>query len=124
MDEKYILNEKGEPVVEPDIKKWGEFFSKSDKRRVANETIDGVRISTVFLGIDHSYDGGCPLLWETMTFCEGMEHPELNELQERCGGNFEDARIMHAKMKFKILDALIIEALGKNHNDIFAGGTI
>ena len=36
--------------------------------RIGKTTINGVDVSTVFLRIDHSYDGGTPVLWETMTF--------------------------------------------------------
>ena len=34
-------------------------------------------VSTVFLGLDHAFDGGTPLLFETMIF--GGEHDEYQE---------------------------------------------
>lgn len=32
------------------------------------ETVDGFMVSTVFLGTDHRFGDGPPLLWETMVF--------------------------------------------------------
>jgi hypothetical protein len=47
---------------------WARWIKKNE-RHVANETIDGVHISTVFLGIDHNFsENGPPLLFETMIF--------------------------------------------------------
>lgn len=39
-----------------------------DCHRVAATQVNGVRISTVFLGLDHSFGGGPPVLFETMIF--------------------------------------------------------
>lgn len=39
-----------------------------DTQHVADETIGNVRISTVFLGLDHSFGEGPPLIFETMIF--------------------------------------------------------
>lgn len=50
-----------------DILTWGKWFSKA-KRHVGDKRIGKVRVSTVFLGIDHSFDEGHPLLFETMVF--------------------------------------------------------
>jgi len=38
---------------------------------LARDEKDGVCISTVYLGTDHGYGSGPPVLWETMVFCEG-----------------------------------------------------
>lgn len=47
---------------------WGEWFETAD-RHVADETIGGIRISTVFLGLDHNLlHKGDPLLFETKIF--------------------------------------------------------
>uniref|UniRef100_A0A6M3LRW0 Uncharacterized protein n=1 Tax=viral metagenome TaxID=1070528 RepID=A0A6M3LRW0_9ZZZZ len=50
-----------------DLLIWAKWFEKAE-RHVADDTIDGVRISTVFLGLDHQYGQGPPLLFETMVF--------------------------------------------------------
>lgn len=68
----YILE--GKNVVEcDDIHKWASRYEKAD-RTVAKSEKDGVRVSTIFLGIDHSFGNGPPLLFETMIF--GGKHDE------------------------------------------------
>lgn len=55
------------PCIAP--KTWAEWFEKDERRIVArtNVTAD-VIVSTVFVGIDHAFHGGPPVLWETMVF--------------------------------------------------------
>lgn len=64
----YILDEHGEPRLEPDIRKWAEWFETAD-RLVARTQIGDVLVSTVFLGSDYNFGGeGLPLPFETMVF--------------------------------------------------------
>jgi len=77
---KAILNEKHEVIPEPDIMKWGTWFESAD-RIVKQETIGNKRISTVFLGLDHSFCfdsifGGKQLWFETMVFLIGSYQDE------------------------------------------------
>lgn len=58
-----------------DLLEWARFMG-SDKNRVAETTIDGFWVNTVFLGIDNSFGRGEPLLFETMVFVK-----EDNEVQ-------------------------------------------
>ncbi len=89
MSDKYILdNRKAVPVS--DLMTWVTWFEKAE-RHVANTKIGDVRVSTVFLGMDHSFGDGPPLLFETMIF--GGEH---NEFQERCS-TWEQAEAMHER---------------------------
>ena len=69
MLEKYIEVD-GKPVRISDPKKWEEFMSDPDARRVASTQLKcGDWISTVFLGLDHNFAGsGPPMLYETMWF--------------------------------------------------------
>lgn len=80
MSDKYRLDGKT-PVMEPDLLKWGAWFEGAD-RHVQNDnlTIDGkiIHVSTVFLGLDHNFTGGKPILFEIMIF--GGAH---NDFQER-----------------------------------------
>lgn len=39
-----------------------------EKRIVGSTEFPGGRVSTVFLQLDHAYDGGKPLVFETMVF--------------------------------------------------------
>ena len=68
MMEMYILDDERNPVSCDDIGKWGEFQRDPEKRRVARSEFGPVSVSTVFLGMDHSFGGGPPLLFETMIF--------------------------------------------------------
>lgn len=71
----YILD--GHDVVPvSDIREWGLWFETHyDDRIVASNEVDGLLISTVFLGLDHSFGDGKPLLFETMIFNQNSEHP-------------------------------------------------
>lgn len=72
MDRNYILDGKI-AVREPDILKWGKWYETAN-RHVVSTVLDHIRISTVFLGVDHCWDGGTPILFETMVF--GGEYDE------------------------------------------------
>lgn len=72
MTQRYILCD-GIPTPEPDLMKWATWLQyANDQRRVARTEREGVEISTVFLGLDHRFGSGPPLLYETMVF--GGEH--------------------------------------------------
>lgn len=66
MNDKYILVDK-RPILEPDIIKWGRSM-EDNSCRVALTNIGKGRVSTVFLGLDHSFGGPVPVLFETMIF--------------------------------------------------------
>lgn len=68
----YILDDKT-PIECPDIIEWGKWFEKAE-RHVAKTEAGDVKVSTVFLGLDHSFGEGPPLLFETMIF--GGDHDE------------------------------------------------
>lgn len=83
-------------VITPagDFLAWAMWFEKAD-RRVAQTFIGGVHISTVFLGLDHSFGSGPPILFETMIF--GAEvGDELDQYQERYAG-LEQAMAGHER---------------------------
>ena len=70
---------------------WGAWF-ETDERRIDQTDIGDVHISTVFLGIDHSFGAsGPPVLFETMIF--GGEH---DQYQDRCC-TYTEAKKMHTK---------------------------
>lgn len=62
----YILNGK-EPVIEPDLIKWSSWFETAERHVKLTEPEQGVKVSTVFLGLDHGFDGEV-FLFETMVF--------------------------------------------------------
>ena len=74
--EHYILVGKT-PVKIEDFKDWT-LASANQKNTVAYDFIYGVRVSTVFLGIDHGFKpGDKPVLFETMVF--GGKHDQFQE---------------------------------------------
>lgn len=71
----YILDEHGEPKLEPDIMKWSQWLETADRTVVRTEVGDVV-VSTVFLGIDHSFGTGPPRLFETMVFGGSLDEEQ------------------------------------------------
>jgi len=90
MSENYIL-EGHKPVPVDDILIWGKWFQTADCH-VAKTTIsEKINVSTVFLGLDHSFGNGPPLLFETMIF--GGEHDQYQDRYE----TWEQAEAGHKK---------------------------
>ena len=75
----YIL-EGHEPVKVEDILTWGRWFETADRHVAKTAISDEVNVSTVFLGLDHSFGAGPPLLFETMIF--GGEHDQYQDRYE------------------------------------------
>lgn len=67
MGERFILDANGNPQEEPDLMTWARWIETAD-RCVARTAIGSVVVSTIFLGLDHSFGGGPPILFETMVF--------------------------------------------------------
>lgn len=63
-------------VIECDAFEAAE-YRYSNSVHVGNDYIDNIRVSTVFLHMDHNWDGGTPVLFETMIF--GGEHDGFQE---------------------------------------------
>lgn len=67
-------NRQGEPISHEE---WGRDFRDMSKRRIdLVEYSDGDFVSTVFLGLNHNYGEGLPLIFESMSF-------ELGEWNEQ-----------------------------------------
>jgi hypothetical protein len=63
---RYILD--GEiPVPCEDLLQWGAWMETGD-RVLKQERVGQFWVSTVFIGLDHQYGAGPPLLFETMVF--------------------------------------------------------
>lgn len=67
----------GKKVVEcKDVLEWGKFFENENRFINSTEILEGaIRVSTVFLGIDHSFSPlpHAPLIFETMVFGGSMD---------------------------------------------------
>jgi hypothetical protein len=89
----YILE--GHEAVKTDLMTWARMFKKAD-RVVRKTTIGDAEISTVFLGLDHQFGDGPPLLFETMVF-----GGKLDQKQDRCT-TWEEAEAMHEAMSGRV----------------------
>lgn len=68
-------------------------YEDLDKRRVATTHIGNIMVSTIFLGLDHAFDDGPPMLFETMVVRNGVWGYEC----ERCD-TWQAAEEQHARM--------------------------
>lgn len=93
----YVL--KGHEAVEVDLMTWAKSFLSTD-RHVGKTTIGDVDVSTVFIGGDHNWDDGPPLLFETMVF-----GGPLDQEQERYT-TWEEAETGHALMVERVKEAV------------------
>lgn len=73
MSEHYVL-EADHSVRPAGLMEWAVFFEDMANRRVALDRIGDASVSTVFLGLDHSFGGGPPLIFETLI--SGGEHDQ------------------------------------------------
>jgi hypothetical protein len=68
----YILVDR--KIKEVDLETWARWFESLPNRRIAySDSSRGWRVSTVFLGLDHSFGLGEPLLFKTMVFDSGTK---------------------------------------------------
>lgn len=95
LDRYYTLDDRGEPI-KSNVEDFSDEPFKNPLREVGKDYIGKTLVSTVFLVIDHSHNGGPPILWETMVFNEDDETlDEHHEYQVRCTGSRADALKMH-----------------------------
>lgn len=60
----HYYNRKGDPIT---LLEWSESY-QSDQQRVAEDNVGPWWVSTVWLGLNHQYGDGPPLIFETMIF--------------------------------------------------------
>ncbi len=84
--------------IEADILECARRFEAMDRRVASTKLFDLCVISTVFLGLDHSFFGGRPLLFETMAFWSGEGGYE----RQRCS-TWLEAQEQHARMCTAVL---------------------
>jgi len=87
MNDKYILD--GHEAKPVDLMEWVQWFETANRQVAKTAINDDVKVSTVFLGLDHSFGDGPPLLFETMIF--GGEHDQYQERFE----TWEQAEVGH-----------------------------
>jgi hypothetical protein len=82
---------KGTKVVPVEtVEEWANFFENKD-RKIGNTRIGEVLVSTVFLGLDHSFFAGPPLWFETMIFGgdRDQETYRYETWEQACAGHRE-----------------------------------
>lgn len=83
----------GRPI---DMWTWARLHADHEYRRVAEDLVGDIWVSTVWLGLDHNWmPGGRPIIFETMVFDQGTTetinlgggdreyHPSLDEFSRR-----------------------------------------
>lgn len=95
----YLLDDENNPVETDDVVAWGQMMQNLSKRLVAVDMIDGTRVSTVFLGMDHGFGRrGPPVLWETMVFGPNGGGQECERYR-----SLDEAKLGHALMIARVL---------------------
>jgi len=61
----------GNPIS---LRRWAELFEDFDGRVVGDTEVGAYRVSTVWLGLDHSFGHGPPLIFESMVFARGTPY--------------------------------------------------
>lgn len=90
-----LVNGKPEPA---DMMGCVEMFRNAEElRRIECTKINGLSVSTIFLGIDHQWRQGPPILFETMVFGDGP----WDEFQRRYS-TMGEAKQGH----FEVVDAI------------------
>ncbi len=72
----YILSVSGEPIPETNLMEWARWFDTAERQVERTELPGGIVISTVFLGLDHSFGHGPPILFETMIFGGALDETQ------------------------------------------------
>lgn len=92
----YLLKDK--EVIPFDLMTWAKSFD-SPNRFIAKDSHGKVKVSTVFLGLDHGFGGSKPLLFETMVFGGPLDQ-EMDRYS-----TYDEAVAGHTKMLHKVRQA-------------------
>ena len=97
MSDYYIL--KGHEVEKVDLVTWAKWLEENHSAKIVKqEDVGGYFVSTVFLGLDHRFGDGPPVLFETLVFKRKpdgeVDYCEVHG--ERCG-TYDGAEEMHTR---------------------------
>ena len=104
MSEYYLLVDKKIVPVD-NLLEWAKGFEEGS-RIVTQEYVGDQWISTVFLGIDHQWGKGKPVLFETMIF--SREDDAFEYFQTR-SCTYSEANLMHEFARIEVLDYYLVE---------------
>lgn len=112
---KYILNKDHSVTKVEDSLEWMRSFDESN-RRVAANTVGYRWVSTVFLGLDHNFGDGPPILFESMMFPRhrgrGRRRETRDQIQVRYS-TWDEAEKGHEGL---VLFFKAVRALSKRYN--------
>jgi hypothetical protein len=85
----------GEPILSnelmPDFMQWAVFFEDTKGRCIGQtRTLYGEKLSTMWLGMEHGYHSGKPLIFETMLFAPQEEGEVERNLAGLLGKKLDD----------------------------------
>ena len=96
---KYILDGHT-PVPCDDLLKWARWYETHDRfvaKNIFTRNGSSVRVSTVFLALNHRFGSGPPLLFETMVF--GGDY----DFEQERYSTWEEAEAGHARWLDKVI---------------------
>src|SRR4051812_18982438 len=96
----YILD--GHELRPAETMEWAMWFQLAGEDRIVAKTQlpDDVLVSTVFLGLDHGFGNGPPLVFETMVFGKG----DRDEICERYS-TWAEAEVGHMEIVERLTNA-------------------
>lgn len=99
----YILDKK-KNVIPTDRETGATFFEDFENRRVAYTEGEEYRVSTVFLGFNHSYDDNACIVFETMVFPSMKNKPFcFDEIEMIRCSTYQEALDTHSQMYDKYI---------------------
>ena len=104
----YILTSRHK-IKEVDLMTWAKWFETAN-RRVGKITYIDYEVSTVFLGLDHNWGEGPPILFETMVF---KTLPDSNERGMDCYmaryATWDEAMAGHKRVRQYVANGIFTE---------------
>lgn len=89
---------KGQPM---EMEEWALALEDIGARLIGHTVLpDGTLVSTVWLGLNHGFHGGPPLIFETMVFATA--NTRAGELDCQRYATEKDARVGHEEMVAKL----------------------
>jgi len=83
-------DKQGNPIS---MEEWAALFEDFESRVIGkSETAAGCQVSTVWLGMNHNYGEGPPLIFETLAYCD---HISTNEIERYT--TWEEAEAGHKR---------------------------
>jgi len=91
----YTLDEAGNPIPTDNPE---EAISPRTKRVAETHVTRDIVVSTVFLGLDHAWDDGPPILWETMVFGGKLDSEQARYRSRRDAEDGHEAMVERVRV--------------------------